>query len=204
VVFKRLKAAIKAVVGLVFMVGGFYLSQHADQYLPFQQGLAEKGIPVDLGITLAVIGVLLILFPVIQSFYLTPLQEAIDQRNTDLERTFAEVEELRANMAQMKSEYETRLSETEANARQQIQASIKEAQQLRQTLMAEATDRADTMVRQAEAEIEAQKAQALVEIRSNVVNLSLAAAEKVVGETMDSDRNRKMIQNFISELEVAQ
>jgi F-type H+-transporting ATPase subunit b len=193
---------VKLAVGVLFMAGGTYLSV-SGALEGINKPLAAKGIPLDLGITLAVIGVFLILFPVIQSFYLNPLQEAIDERNNDLESTFAEVEELRTSMTQMRADYEQRLAEKEAEARTQIQTAIKEAQQLRQSLMAEATERADAMVRQAEAEIAADRAQALTEIRASVVNLSLAAAEKVVGETMTSDRNRKLVATFIDELEVA-
>lgn len=193
---------VKLAAGALFMVGGTYLSV-SGTLDSINKPLAEKGIPLDLGITLAVVGVFLILFPVIQSFYLNPLQEAIDERNNDLESTFAEVEELRTSMTKMRAEYEQRLAEKEAEARTQIQTAIKEAQQLRQSLMAEATERADAMVRQAEAEIAADRAQALTEIRASVVNLSLAAAEKVVGETMTSDRNRKLVATFIDELEVA-
>ncbi len=193
---------VKFVLGLAMMAGGTYLSV-SGTLDSINKPLAEKGIPIDLGITVAVIGVFLILFPVIQSFYLNPLQQAIDERNNDLESTFAEVEELRTSMTKMRAEYEQRLAEKEAEARNQIQTAIKEAQQLRQSLMAEATERADAMVRQAEIEIAADRTQALTEIRASVVNLSLAAAEKVVGETMTSDRNRKLVATFIDELEVA-
>ena len=103
----------------------------------------------------------------------------------------------------MKSDYETRLTETEAEARFQIQNQIKEAQNLRQQLVAEATERADAMVRQAQLEIDQEKAHAIATIRTHVVDLSLAAAEKVIGENMDNAKNRRLIAEFIDTVEVA-
>jgi F-type H+-transporting ATPase subunit b len=162
-----------------------------------------QGIDFNLGKTLVQIGVVLILFPLIFQIFVKPLSAAIGDRNTELQKTFTETEDLRTDMTQLKADYEKRLAERDAEARTQIQAAIKEAQTLRQTLMAEASERADQMLRAAEAEIEAQKQQALTEIRTSIVNLSLAAAEKVVNENMDSDKNRKLISRFIDELEVA-
>lgn len=193
---------VKLIIGIVLMVGGFWLSLNAEQYLPFQHTLAEKGIPLDLGITIAVIGVFLILFPVIQTFYLKPLTDAINERTHALESTFGEAESLRSEMTKMKSDYEQRLVATEAEARSQIQAQIKEAQDLRQTLMAEANAKADEMVKRAQQEIESEKQKVLGQLRAEVVNLTLSASEKILGENMDSDKNRRLVTEFIEKVEV--
>jgi F0F1-type ATP synthase membrane subunit b/b' len=34
------------------------------------------------------------------------------------------------------------------------------------------------------------------------VDLALSAAEKVIGENMNSDRNRKLVEDFINKVEV--
>lgn len=168
----------------------------------FMLSLEHQGVPVDPGKTLATIGVFLILFPVIKSFFVNPLTSAIDERNSDLERTFSEAESLRAEMTQMRSDYERRIATTEAQAREQIQAQIREAQNLRQTLMTEATEKADAMVAQAQQEIAAERTKAIAEIRSQVVDLTLAASEKVIGANMDTTANRRMIDDFINNVEV--
>ncbi|PMY12446.1 ATP synthase F0 subunit B, partial [Pseudomonas sp. FW305-BF8] len=51
-------------------------------------------------------------------------------------------------------------------------------------------------------EISAEKAKVLAEIRTHVVDLTLQASAKVVGENMDNDRNRRMVQEFIDGIEV--
>lgn len=190
------------VIGAGLMAGGFWASETKPAFLSFQSKLAEQGIPLDLGITVAVIGVFMILFPVINSFYLKPLIEAINTRNSELESTFTEAENLKSEMAKMRNDYEARLAQTEADARAKIEANIKEAQSLRQTLLAEATEKADAKIREADREIQAQKDQVMTELRTSVVDLSLLAAEKVIGENMNNDRNRKMVADFIANAEV--
>jgi len=127
----------------------------------------------------------------------------MDARNQELETTFSDAEQLRTQMQTMKADYEARLTQTEAEAREQIQSQIKEAQNLRQQLMSEATQKADAMVRQAQLEIDQEKLNAISAIRTHVVDLSLAAAEKVIGENMDTEKNRRLVAEFIDTVEVA-
>ena len=188
------------IVGAAMAVGGVWVSQNV--HIGFLEKLAEQGVPIDLGKTMSMIGMFLVLFPVLKFFYFTPLGEAIHSRTTELERTFSEAEELRAEMATMRSDYERRLAETEASAREQIQAQIREAQNLRGQLMAEASQKADEMVKRAQQEIEQERKKLFTELRLEVVNLTLLATEKVLGESVDTDKNRKLVQEFIDKVEV--
>lgn len=191
------------IIGLVLMLAGMYVSVNMKEALkPIYEPLEGAGLPLDLGKTVAAIGVFLILFPVIRSFFIDPLDEAIRSRNTELEKTFNEVETLRSDMTQMKSNYERQLAETEASAREQIQAQVKEAQELRKTLMAEATARADEMLQKATEEIAAEKSKALTEIRVQVASLTLMASERILSENMDNDRNRRLVEEFLDKVEV--
>ncbi|MEJ7696596.1 MAG: hypothetical protein WKF78_08295 [Candidatus Limnocylindrales bacterium] len=49
----------------------------------------------------------------------------------------------------------------------------------------------------AAAEIEAEKGRAIAELRGEVADLALAAAGRVVGETMTDDRQRRLVQEFL-------
>lgn len=187
------------VVGAILMVGGTWFSLKQPNPLA---SLGEKGIPIDLGSTIATVGVLLIVFPLIKLFFTDPLSQAIHERNEHLEHTFSEAENLRSEMTKMRNDYEQRLVAAEASAREHIEAQIKEAQKLRQTLMNEAATRADAMIEKAQQEIAAERAKLLADIRTQVVELSLVAAEKIVGENMDDARNRKLVTEFVDNLEV--
>lgn len=190
----------KFIIGVVLMVGGLWVSKN--WHPPFMEAVHELGLPIDLGKTVSTIGVLLIVFPLVNFFYLKPLNEAIVDRTQSLESTFTEAEQLRSDMTAMKADYEKRLAETETNAREKIQAQIKEAQDMRRTLMAEANAQAEEMKRQAIEEIAAEKQKALTELRINVANLSLLATEKILSENMDNERNRRLVDEFINSVEV--
>jgi F-type H+-transporting ATPase subunit b len=161
-----------------------------------------QGIDFNFGKTLVQIGVVLVLFPIIYLIFVKPLQAAITERNEDLTKTFTEAEQLRERMDAMRSEYENRLRETEKEAREQIQGSIREAQALRTQLMAEAAAQKDEMIRKAQEEIEQEKNRVITDLRIAVVDLTLQATERVLAENVDTPKNRKLIQDFIEKVEV--
>ncbi len=190
---------VTAIIGIALMVGGMYLY---NQHLPYVESLAKMGVPVDFGKTIATIGVLLILFPVVRLFFISPLQDAISGRTHELERTFGEADALRSDMAQMKKEYEGRLAETEASARAQIQEEIRKAQEVRQQLMTDAAEKAEELKKRAITEIETERQRVLSELRLHAVNLTLGATEQILGENVDDERNRRLIEEFIKTAEV--
>lgn len=188
-------------IGLILMVGGMYAAKNG-VFTGVEKPIADLGIPLELGKTISTIGVFLILFKVLEFFFFAPLDETIDHRTGELEKTFTEAETLRADMTQMKADYEKRLADTEASAREQIQAQIKEAQDLKKSLMADAQRQAEEYKQTAIAEIEAEKRKVLGDLRVEVTKLSLQATEKLLGANIDSDRNRKLIDEFLSTVEV--
>ena len=50
----------------------------------------------------------------------------------------------------------------------------------------------------AAAEIEAEKTRAIADVRAEVADLALQAAGKVVGETMTDERQRRLVEEFLS------
>ncbi len=195
-----MKTLAIVVFGLALAIGGYWVSVNA--HIPFQETLVSQGIPLDLGKTMSMIGMFLFLFPALKYFYFKPLGDAIHNRTSELERTFVEAEELRSEMATMRSDYEKRMAATEAQAREQIQAQIREAQALRDQLRQEAVQQAEELKRKALADIESEKQKILSELRLHVVNLTLTATERLVGESVDSEKNRKLVEEFIEKVEV--
>ena len=51
----------------------------------------------------------------------------------------------------------------------------------------------------ATAEIEAARVSALVSIRGEVADLAISAASKVIGASMDGDRQKKLVEEFLAE-----
>jgi F-type H+-transporting ATPase subunit b len=189
---------IVVILGVILIVVGV-----AIQTQPWTRPEMFKGLDLDFSKVVVNAGVFLIFVQVLNIYFYAPLKEAMDERNGQLEKTFTEAEELRDSMTALKSNYERRLADTESQARAQIESQIKEAQSLRQTLVSEAAAKADDLVRQATAEIEAEKIKAITDIRLHVVDLTLSATEKILGQTVDAEINKRLVAEFIDRVEVA-
>jgi F-type H+-transporting ATPase subunit b len=51
----------------------------------------------------------------------------------------------------------------------------------------------------AAAEIEAEKQRAMGELRAEVADLAISAASKVVGESLNDQRQRRLVEEFLTE-----
>ncbi len=107
-------------------------------------------------------------------------------------------------------------AEARSNAEQEAESVVAAAQKEANNIVREATDRAEQAAAEvkAEAEKEAEDArqsslaegeqlknQALGELRGQVAALAVAAAQKVINETLDQKRQEKLIDEFFSGIE---
>jgi F-type H+-transporting ATPase subunit b len=71
---------------------------------------------------------------------------------------------------------------------------------MREEILGKARTEAQELVAKTEGEMEALRRQALAGAQDEIVELALAAAGKVVGETLDEKAHRRLIQEFIAEV----
>lgn len=190
---KKPNAKVNFVAGIVIIAAGIAISGQ-----PWIKPPMFAAIDLDLSKVVINVGVVIAWIGLCYTFFYEPLDEVVSHRTEALESTFEEAEHLKQRMEEMKSSYEQRLSQTEADARAQIQAQLKEAQDLRQRLMSEASEKYDAMIAQGEADIEAERSRVIGELRGHVVDLTLKATEKLLNENVDSGKNRAIVEDFIS------
>ena len=63
----------------------------------------------------------------------------------------------------------------------------------------EATKQAQVIIDRARSELEAERDKIVGNLRREFVNISIAAAEKVIKETLDKERHRKLIEETLRE-----
>lgn len=95
---------------------------------------------------------------------------------------------------------EARLSEARKTAQGVIDAATRTGEVLRQELKQKAEEEAKRLTESARKEIEAERERAIQSVRSEVAGLVVAATEKVLGETLDADKHRLLIDRAIAEV----
>jgi hypothetical protein len=101
-------------------------------------------------------------------------------------------------METLKADYEARLAAIEAEGRERINNMVKEAQSIRDQVINDASARSKEMIARAEQEIAREQELAFQTIRQQVVDLAMGAATKVIGDNLDESRQRRLIDEFIS------
>jgi F-type H+-transporting ATPase subunit b len=91
-----------------------------------------------------------------------------------------------------------------AAARQEANDVLTRAQRLadenRERDLTETRAELERLRERATADIEAEKQRALAEVRAEVADLALLAAGRVVGETMNQPRERRLVEEFLSDV----
>src|SRR6266567_3195528 len=83
-----------------------------------------------------------------------------------------------------------------------IQQQLEEAE--RAALLAQAREQYEQLLERARKEIESEKEKAILELRREAVDLSIAAASKLIEANLDSEANRRLVTEYLSSLESGQ
>lgn len=148
-------------------------------------------------IAVNIVGFLLLLF-VLQKMVFRPIGTVLSERERDVNGRYDRLEADQRQMDALKADYEQRLAGIEAEAREKIQSAIKDAQAARDQITAEAAARSREMIQRAEAEVAHEREQAMITFRQQVVDLAMGAATKVIGDSLDETRQRRLIDEFIT------
>jgi F-type H+-transporting ATPase subunit b len=95
---------------------------------------------------------------------------------------------------------EAQFQEARAQAAGIIEGAGRSADQLRAELRARAEEDARRIIENAARDIEAERKKAIDSVRTEVADLVVVATEKVVGETLDDQRHKKLIADAIAQV----
>ncbi|GIV58123.1 MAG: ATP synthase F0 subunit B [Bacteroidetes bacterium] len=142
---------------------------------------------------------LLLLF-VLRRFAWGPITQALETRERKIAEAMARAEEALAEARKIQADNDRARREAE----QEAQRILREAREAAERLRAEEVEKTRAQIRQmqeqARAEIEREKQSALDTLRAEVADLAIQAAEKILHETLDADRQRRLVETFIDEL----
>jgi F-type H+-transporting ATPase subunit b len=160
----------------------------------------EAGVITINGTVIVELVTFLIMLAVLARYVYPEIVKVAEARQRQIAEQLKEAEEARAAAEQRLKEAEERLNDARRTAQGVIDAAAKSAEQLRQEMRQKAEEESKRTVEAARKEIEAERDQAVRSVRSEVANLVVAATEKVIGETLDDDKHRQLIDKAIKEV----
>jgi F-type H+-transporting ATPase subunit b len=140
----------------------------------------------------------LILLAIVWAFAFKPLARTLEDRRLRIEQGLKDAEQARRDRESAEQERLAALQEARREANEIINRAQKVAAETREQDIAATRAELDRMRERATAEIDAEKQRAIAELRGEVADLALAAAGRVVGESMTDDRQRRLVQEFLA------
>jgi F-type H+-transporting ATPase subunit b len=141
-----------------------------------------------------------IMLAILARYVYPEIVKLAEARQRAIAEQLKEAEQARAEAEKRLKEAEDKLNDARKTAQGVIEAATKSGEQLRQELRQKAEDESKRAIEAARKEIEAEREQAVRSVRSEVAGLVVAATEKVIGETLDDEKHRQLIDKAIQEV----
>jgi len=142
----------------------------------------------------------LVLIWAMRKYLFGPISGVLEARQNEVQSTLDQVYRDRQAMEASRQEYETRLATIESEARDRIQAAIKEAQGMKEEIIGSAHKDAERLATQAREEVVREKQRAMVELRQQVADLAVTAAGKILHRSVDDQVHRELVNDFIGQV----
>jgi F-type H+-transporting ATPase subunit b len=138
-----------------------------------------------------------ILLGLLWKFGFPAIKKGLEERTAKIQGDIDAAESAKAEVTSKAAEYDAKLAEAKSEAARIIEEARQDADKYRADKRTEADAEVSRLKEQAAADVESSKAQAIADIRAEVATLAIAAAEQVVGRSLDREANVALVEQFI-------
>jgi F-type H+-transporting ATPase subunit b len=167
-------------------------------------GAAEHAEPVVFGLAANVMTWTLIIFVillvVLMKFAFPPILGYAAAREKRIQDALDESKRQREEAEKLLEQQRQELAKARGEAQQLIAEGRQAAEKVRQELLTRAKGEQEELIARAKADIEAERLKAVESVRREAVDLALAAAGKLVGEKLNAENDRRIVNDFLSKV----
>jgi len=131
---------------------------------------------------------------------LKPVAGQLQARRERIEQGLRDADTARVEREAAQEQRQAVLAEARREANDIIARAQRTADETRDQGVAETRAEIERLRAQAVSEIDAERQHALGEVRAQVADLALRAAGRVVGETMNTERERRLVNDFLAQV----
>lgn len=126
------------------------------------------------------------------------VKRAMNERTERIQADLDAAEAAKAEAQSVAGDYEARLAEARQESARIIEEARQSADRMRADQQARLQEELAQQRERAQADIEAARSQALTDLRGDVTSIALGAAEAVVGQNLDRQRQVQLIEDYIN------
>ena len=155
------------------------------------------GLTYELFFTLANV---LILSLILRKVLFKKIIDVMDARDADIKNNIEAGQKAKEEGMKFKSEYETKIQDARDEGQMIVDFARKRAEEKSDTIISEAKKEAEYIKQKANNEIAKEKEQAFNNIKSEISEIAVLAASKVIEKDIDKAKHEDLIENFIKEV----
>lgn len=130
-----------------------------------------------------------------------PVRSFMDNRTAEIEQQIKSAEENQQAAEALRLDLENQAKESRQQARQFLDEATKKAEVAQAEMIAEARNEANAIIKRAQEMTVLEREKAWDELKTQVGELSLLLASKVINDSLDQSQHQLLIDNTLSELE---
>jgi F-type H+-transporting ATPase subunit b len=133
-----------------------------------------------------------------------PVKQLLENRKQRIAEGLDAAERAAADAAEQRSTFERELDEARGTAQAEAGKLAQQAEQVRHEVLHAAEQEAAEIKARAREEIEQERRQAAAELEQQAAELAMAISRKVVGAALDQAAQRRLVEQFVSDLGAAE
>ena len=145
--------------------------------------------------------VFIALFLLLKKFAWPAILRTTEEREQAIKRQLDEAQQLHAEAKAAREEQARLLGESRATAQALVADARQVAERERSVAVEKTKEEQEALLQRARREIAAERDRAVQELRREAVDLSLAAATKLIGRRLDAATDRELVEQFIASME---
>jgi F-type H+-transporting ATPase subunit b len=157
----------------------------------------------DLGINLPVLIFQIVNFTflllVLRLFVYKPILKMLDERRERIREGLSAADRGREQAIEAERQAREQIEAARREGQTIIQNSQQVAQRLQEEGRQQAQQQSEAMLERARGEIQLERDNAITELRKEFADLTIAAAEKVIGQSLDRDAHQRLIEQALAE-----
>ena len=167
----------------------------------FAKGKVATPFDINGGVILWTVGIFLILLGLLWWLGWPQILKMVEEREVRIQKALDEAEKARAEAQKLLDEHKKLVAQSRADAQEILGKAKSAAQKEREQLLEKTREEQDLMLERARNEITAEKEKAVQALRREAVDLSIAAASRLIEKNLTGDANRKLVADYLAGIE---
>jgi len=155
---------------------------------------------INPGLIIWTLLVFVILLGLLWKFAFPSIVRSVEERERRIQKQLEDAEKANAEAQRLLEEHKKQIAAARNEAQDILAKAKTVSQKERETLLAKAREEYDGLLARARKDIDAEKEKAIQALRREAVELSIAAASRVIEANLDTDANRKLVADFLESL----